>query len=58
MGGGMAGRSLASWLSPGRGAIEVQFIPLREAEFEMISLRFDLPTAPAMSPRGSILSFA
>ncbi len=33
-------------LSPKGGSVEVYSVALREAEFEMVSLRFELSTAP------------
>jgi hypothetical protein len=45
-------------LSPKGGSVEVYTIRLREAEFEVVSLRFELSTAPriGLSPYPAIHS--
>jgi len=42
----MAGLEFAGCLSPVSVVVEVYSTYLREAEFEMVSLRFELSTAP------------
>ena len=46
IGDGMAGLEFAGCLSPVSVVVEVYSTYLREAEFEMVSLRFELSTAP------------
>jgi hypothetical protein len=46
IGGGTAGPEFGKVLSPAGGSIEVCSALLKEAEFEVVSLRFELSTAP------------